>query len=489
MKSTDLFGDLFPSASIPTREILDVTDRASHADVSSVFVCIKGSRTNGHSLAANAYARGCRVFVAQEKISLPPDACVLYTDDSRRTLSALACRRFGNPSHEMKLIGITGTKGKTTTAHLIRHILECAGHSCGYIGTNGISYAGKELETNNTTPDALTLQKTLRAMCDIGVRVAVIEVSSQALMQYRADGTIFEALVFTNLYNDHIGTLEHPSFEHYRTCKQRLFRDFKAMLAVGNADDPSTQAILEGARAARICLCSTGFAADYSAQRPLPLRTASSLGISFTVAHRGDSVLCSLPLMGRMNMENALLAIAVASEAFGVSLTLAAKALKSVCVRGRSEVLRLPGGALAVIDYAHNGESLTQLLTTLREYSPKRLTVLFGSVGERSQVRRSELAHAASLADFAILTSDNPGQENPEAILAEIAAVLDKHGTPYQAIPDRAEAIVHAAKNAVDGEILALAGKGHETYQLIGNKKIPFSEKEILQSLYLADPT
>ncbi len=485
MRAAELLEVLSPSVSLPAIEIDTLTENSAKAAHNAVFVCVKGARADGHRFAADAYARGCRLFVAEAPLSLPDDACIFYVENTRKALAALACRLYRNPSHEMRLIGITGTKGKTTTAHLIRHILNHTGHPCGYIGTNGVLYNGVERPLSNTTPDAVTLQATLREMLDAGVRTAVIEVSSQALMQYRADGTRFETVIFTNLYHDHVGTNEHPTFAHYRDCKHRLFAEFGARLAVCNADDPATAEMLSGTSADRAVTCSTADTGDFRAESVTPLRTASTLGTSFTVIHGTDRISCTLPLSGRMNVENALFALATAKEAFGLSLSVASDALKDANIAGRSEVIPLPNGACAVIDYAHNGESLSHLLSSLREYAPARLSVLFGSVGERSQLRRAELGRAAaSLSDRAILTSDNPANESPEAIIAEIAQAFEGTSTPYVAIPDRAEAIGYAVKTAVAGEILVLAGKGHESYQLIRNEKIPFSEKEILQKLY-----
>lgn len=490
MRAAELLEVLSQSVSLPAIEIDTLTENSAKAAHNAVFVCIKGARSDGHRFAADAYARGCRLFVAEDALSLPDDACVCYVENTRKALAALACRLYRDPSHEMRLIGITGTKGKTTTAHLIRHILNHTGNPCGYIGTNGVLYNDVERPLQNTTPDAVTLQETLREMLDAGVRTAVIEVSSQALMQYRADGTRFETVIFTNLYHDHIGTTEHPTFAHYRDCKHRLFTDFGARLAVCNADDPATAEMLSGTSADRVVTCATVGAGDFRAELIAPFRTSSMLGTSFTVTHNTERIDCTLPLSGRMNVDNALFALATVKEAFGIPLRVAAEALQDASIAGRSEVIPLPNGACAVIDYAHNGESLSHLLSSLREYAPARLSVLFGSVGERSQLRRAELGHAAaSLSDRAILTSDNPAREDPNAIIEEIAQAFEGTSTPYIAIPDRAEAIGYAAKTAIAGEILVLAGKGHENYQLIGNKKIPFSEKEILQKLYAKDPT
>lgn len=485
MRAADLLELLSPSLPLPAIEIDTLTENSAKAAHNAVFVCIKGARANGHHFAADAYARGCRLFVAEDALSLPDDACIFYVENTRKALATLACRLYRDPSHEMHLIGITGTKGKTTTAHLIRHILNRAGLPCGYIGTNGVMYNGVEHPLQNTTPDAVTLQGTLRKMLDAGVRTAVIEVSSQALMQSRADGTRFETVIFTNLYHDHVGTNEHPAFAHYRDCKHRLFTDFGARLAVCNADDPATAEMLSGTSADRVIACSAADVGDFCAKSVTPLRSAMMLGTSFTVTHNTERIACTLPLSGRMNVDNALFALATAKEAFGIPLRVAAEALQDASIAGRSEVIPLPNGACAVIDYAHNGESLSQLLSSLREYAPARLSVLFGSVGERSQLRRAELGSAAaSLSDRAILTSDNPAREDPNVIIEEIAQAFEGTSTPYVAIPDRAEAIGYAVRTAIAGEILVLAGKGHEAYQLIGNEKIPFSEKEILQKLY-----
>ncbi len=490
MRAADLLDILSPKAPIPTLDINTLTENSAKAARNAVFVCIKGARADGHAFAADAYARGCRLFVAQSALALPDDACILYVADTRQALAKLACRLYGHPSRKMRLVGITGTKGKTTTAHLLRHILNRAAIPCGYIGTNGVLYRDVERPLQNTTPDAVTLQRTLREMYDAGVRAAVVEVSSQALMQYRADGTLFETVVFTNLYHDHVGKNEHPSFDHYRDCKHRLFTDFGARVAVCNRDDPATEEMLAGTSADRVISCSTADVGDFCAKSVIPFRSASMLGTLFDVLNGNERVTCTLPLSGCMNAANALLAIAVAKETFGLSLRLAADALSDARVPGRSEVVALPNGACAVIDYAHNGESLSQLLHALREYAPSRLTVLFGSVGERSQLRRAALGHAAAtLSDRAILTSDNPAGEPPEAIIEEIAKSFEGASTPWVAIPDRAEAIRYAAMTAIRDEIVVLAGKGHESYQLIGNKKIPFSEKEILQQLYAQDPT
>lgn len=481
MTFRQLLGAFFPTASLSDNVVTTITENTEQANAASVFVCIRGARADGHELAYRAYANGCRVFIVERAIDLPHDAKILETDDTRKALARLACAFYGHSSHRMHVIGITGTKGKTTTAQLLSHVLNQNAIPCGYIGTNGILYGNVCEKTVNTTPDAVTLQRTLHEMQAAGMRAVVIEVSSQALMQARADGTHFETVVFTNLSLDHVGLFEHPSFEHYRDCKKRLFRDFDAHNAVWNLDDAHTEELRIGCTISRQITCSVAKAADCTAQNITPIRTPTSVGVTFAYHTSKGAVPCSLPLVGTCNVSNALLASAVATEVFEIAPSAVSTSLKSCSVDGRSEWVALPNGATAVIDYAHNGESLRQILGALREYEPHRLICLFGSVGERSQLRRAELGRtAAALADVCILTSDNPGNESPTAIIDEIAAQIEPFGLPCYKIPDRQNAIEFALRLVEPNDILLLAGKGHEQYQLVGHERRPFSERSII---------
>ena len=469
-----------PSPTPTPQGIQDLTQRADEAGENSLFVCIRGTRFDGHVLAKEAYGNGCRLFVAERPLELPADATVLIVPDTRRALGRLSAEFYRHPSQELSLVGITGTKGKTTTALLLRAILEQAGIPTGYIGTNGIDFLSTHRSSPNTTPDARTLQATLREMQNAGVRIVLLEVSSQAMLQHRVEGCHFDTLLFTNLYSDHIGPTEHASLAEYAACKHRLFTEFTARSAIFCSDAPGAQEMQRGCLAERILTVSTKRRADATAREILPYRTENALGVSFTYCYRREKTRITLPLLGTQNVDNALLAVTAARE-FGISPTTAAAALAEVRIEGRSEVVPLENGALAVIDYAHNGESLSRLLSSLRDYSPTRLTVLFGSVGERTQMRREELGRAsAAVADLAILTSDNPGSEDPDAIIDGIAKAFLGSNVPYLRIPDRREAILSAVRQAIPGEILVLAGKGHEDYQLIGREKVPFSERSIL---------
>ncbi len=481
MKLTELFSCLQVNVGqLPCWEITSITENSRYATQNSLFVCIQGFRADGHQFAADAYCRGCRAFLAEHSLDLPEDAVVVVVEDTHEALGLLACAFYKNPSHSLTLIGITGTKGKTTVACMLREILESNGISCGYVGTNGIAYGNVTFQTKNTTPDAITLQKSLADMRAFGCRAAVIEVSSQALKLHRVAGTRFACGVFTNLTSDHIGAGEHTDFDDYLSCKNRLFANFDLQTAVFLADDRNAEKVLHGTSAKRIA-CSLGTDGNYIAKEVSPFRSASQLGISFIISNGKETQNFSIPMIGSFNAANALLSAAVAAECFEISLQKSANILKNARILGRSEVYALPSGALAVIDYAHNGESLRRLLGSLRQYEPRRLICLFGSVGERTHLRRTELGQAAAeLADLCILTSDNPGNESPEKIISDIAAAFAESQTPYISIPDRADAIRKGVRLTEKGDILVLAGKGHEAYQKIGNESIPFSERDIL---------
>lgn len=472
------------------KELLDIatqyqiTENATRAGAKSVFVCIRGAHADGHDFAQNAYQNGCRHFVAEAPLQLPADTTVVTVPCTRVALAQLACAHYDEPSRRLRVIGVTGTKGKTTTALLLRHILNGSGIPCGYIGTNGVSVRDGQLKvTANTTPDAVTLQGALWEMAEAGCQAAVVEVSSQALKQERVLGTVFDTALFTNLSPDHIGPTEHPDLADYAACKQKLFTDYPCQTVLCNTDDPFAGVLLSATHAPRRLTCGTAAHAMYTLQAVRPYRSGGVLGICFSVESRNAAQICCLPLIGQGNAYNALLAIACAAECFGIPLRRSAALLERVTVPGRSETISLPNGALAIIDYAHNGVSLRQLLTDLRAYAPERLLLLIGSVGERTKLRRQEIgAVAGALADLCIFTSDNPGREDPAAIVRDIAAGATGCATPPLQIPDRAEAIRQAVDRLQPNDFLVLAGKGHERYQLIGTEKRPFCEKEILLS-------
>lgn len=446
----------------------------------SMFVCISGALTDGHSFAQGAYNRACRIFVTEHAISLPDDAVILMVHDSRTALARLSAAFFGYPAREMTVIGITGTKGKTTSSLLIYHILNQNGIPTGYIGSNGICYGDQQLHTVNTTPESYDLHKTMRDMLNAGVKTLVMEVSSQALKMARVHDIPFHICVFTNLSPDHIGKYEHPDFDDYKSCKHSLFTDYGAQYVVYNADDEQAADIIRGSRAKEVSF-SIHKDTDYRAGQIAYFRSPGNIGVSFDCTEGDRTVPASLSFPGDFNVYNGLTAISVC-RTMGLTLTQITSAMKEVRIKGRFETYELPGGATVVIDYAHNGVSLKAALYALRTYRPNRLICLFGSIGGRTRMRRAELGLVASRdADFCILTSDNPDNENPSAIIAEIASYFTAGSCPYVAIDDRRTAIEYALSHAEQGDIILLAGKGHETYQLICGVRQEFSEADIVK--------
>lgn len=460
------------------------------ATAGTIFFCLVGKSSDGHLFASSAFRNGCRVFVVERPLDLPPKALQFQVPNTRQALADCAAEFYGHPEKHMRLIGLTGTKGKTTTALLIRSLLENAGIPTGYIGTNGVDYLDFHHQTVNSTPESVEIYRYLRYMLDEGVKTCVLEVSSQALWMERTRGLIFNTVLFTNLSRDHIGGVEHPDFEHYRDCKRLLFTDYPIQAMALNRDDCHAQFMADGVKAP---ILEFGLSAAPDGQKPLwyaddirPMRKGDRIGVAFRAYHRGvpfeDPFF--LPLPGKFNVQNALAALSVACERFGVDPGMAAQALERVVVAGRFETVTSPflPDVTFVIDYAHNGVSLTSILDALREYQPRRLICLFGSVGGRTRERRRDLAIAAGQrCDLCILTSDNPACEPPEEIIDEIDAHFPSRSCPRIKIIDRAEAIQRAVKIAQPGDIVLLAGKGHEDYQLVGVTKMPFSEIQILR--------
>lgn len=463
---------------IPPVEIERIEYNSRKADAGCLFVCLVGARADGHDYAMHAYRNGCRAFLVSHEISLPDDAITITTDDTRAALSTLSAALYGYPAEKLQLIGVTGTKGKTTTSLLISAILNGAGLPCAYIGGNGVIWNGHRIETVNTTPESRDLHCFFAQMVRDGVKYVAMEVSSQALAHHRVDGLTFDTVVFTNLSPDHIGEGEHPSFEHYAASKARLFSEHGAKYAICNTDDPKWQDILGGCQS-KLIRYGLFSDADFTADEIVPYRDRTTLGIRFdakTPDGGGKITVCS---PGTFSVQNALAAIAVASV-YGISTAQCARVLAKTPVLGRFEIVEGIPGRTFIIDYAHNGMSLSHALTALREYKPHRLICLFGSVGGRTQERRRELGLAAStLADYCIVTSDNPDYENPLAIIEEILSHMHPN-CPRTAFPDRETSIRHAVRMSEDGDIVLFAGKGHETFQLIEGKKVPFSEREII---------
>ena len=448
MKLNDLVQHISHTGASET-DITAITYDSRKACAGSLFVCLVGAWLDGHTYAESAYQNGCRAFLVEHRVDLPADTVQIITDDTRAALAVIGADFYGNPADELHLIGITGTKGKTTTALLTAAIMTEAGLPCAYIGSNGVDIAGVHEATANTTPESLELHRLFRKMLDAGVRHCVLEVSSQALRHHRVDGVPFEVVAFTNLSEDHIGP-----------AKRRLFAEYNARTMVYNVDDPYSDFMREGFKGEQISFGIQN-AADYHGQNLAQYRSQTALGVDFDCVHAGETTHIEVMSPGTFSASDALCAVALCG-AFGVTPTQAAATLAHTPVQGRFEVVE--------------GLPLTSALKTLRAYNPHRLLCVFGSVGGRTQVRRKELADASSAyADYTIITSDNPDNEPPEDVIRDIAGHMAL-GAPYTCITDR-----RAAKMAEPGDIVLFAGKGHEDYQLINGKKLHFVEREIIK--------
>ena len=398
-------------------------------------------------------------------------------------MAVIAAAWYGHPAEEMKIIGITGTKGKTTTTYMVKSILESAGHKVGLIGTIEAIIGEEHIPANNTTPESLLIQEYFRKMADAGCDCVVMEVSSQGLMLYRTAGFTFEIGIFTNIGVDHIGPAEHKDFEDYAACKGRLFKQCR--IGIVNADDPHLDQVLKG----HTCTLETfGFSekADLRAEDVHLVSRPGYLGVAYETKGLMELPV-EIDIPGKFSVYNSLTAIAICRH-FGVSKEDIQKALKKAKVKGRIEMVKVSDDFTLMIDYAHNAMSLESLLTTLREYHPKRLVCLFGCGGNRSKDRRFEMAHVSGrLADFTIITSDNPRFEEPEAILDDIEHGMKETNGAYIKIVDRKEAIAYAIHHGQPGDVIVLAGKGHEDYQEIKGVKYHMDERELIQEILEED--
>ena len=465
------------------KEISGIVNDSRKVTEGSLFFCIKGAVSDGHTYALDVAEKGAAAIIVQEPVEVPESVTVIQVTDSRYAMALVAAAWYDYPAEKLHVIGITGTKGKTTTTYMIRSILEAAGHKVGLIGTIEAIIGDKVIPACNTTPESTTIQEYFAEMVKVGCDSVVMEVSSQGLMLHRTAGILFEIGIFTNLEPDHIGPAEHASFEEYLECKSRLFKQCK--LGILNADDKHLEEILKG----HTCQVETyGFSekADFRATDTRLVSAPGYLGIDYQVSgKRNFKVEIDIP--GKFSVYNSLAAIAVCDH-YGVTDENIISALGQAKVKGRIEMIKVSDDFTLMIDYAHNAMALESLLTTLKEYHPKRLVCLFGCGGNRSRSRRYEMGEVSGkLADFTIITSDNPRYEEPEAILADIESAISRTDGAYIKITDRKEAIAYAIHHGQPGDVIVLAGKGHEDYQEICGVKHPMDERVLIQEILAED--
>ena len=453
--------------------VADITCRSSECRSGVIFAALIGLNNDGHDYVADAYALGARAFIVERKMPLPSDASQIVVENSRVALARASLFLCGNPEKSFKLIGVTGTKGKSTVVSMIHKILALNGKKTVAISTVGLISENSVTATENTTPESHIIAKFLADSKNSGADHAVIEVSSQAIKQHRTDGLTFDICVLTNISRDHIGRGEHASFSEYKSCKRSVISNCKK--AVLNADDAHFGDFSDIPSKNTFGIKNS---ADITAKHIKNVRSSDEFRVEFDAVSNGISTSFSIPTPGKFTVYNALAATA-ACAALGVPLDACAAALSDFKIDGRFERVPVERDIDVVIDYAHNGASLKCALITAKSLSRGKVICVFGSVGGKAKIRRAALGKAADkYADLCILTSDNPNFENPLDILSEIADNI--HRKSCETIPDRADAIRRALDVAQDGDFVLICGKGPERYQLISGKKLPFDERKII---------
>ena len=460
-------------------EITEIVYDSRRVVKGCLFLCLRGSSVDSHRFAGQAAAAGAAAVVAERPVEAG-DACVVQVEDTRYALAVLSAAWFRHPARELTTVGITGTKGKTTVSYMIRSILEAAGIRTGVIGTIGIVIGDQVIKTDNTTPESYEVQKALRQMADAGCGAAVMEVSSIGLRDRRAAGFRFDLGVFTNFSPDHIGGNEHRDAEEYMRCKSLLFR--QCGTGIVNIDDANWKGVTNG----HTCAIETyGFSKEArliaSGERLISM--PGRLGVHFEMEGKACfGVDVGIP--GRFSVYNALAAAAVCLHFPEVGEKEIREGLASVKVKGRVEPVPVPGNYTLFIDYAHNALSMENILETLREYHPHRLICMFGAGGNRARSRRYEMGEVSGrLADLSVLTADNSRDEDVMDIIEDIRTGIDRTDGKYVVVPDRRQAIKYCMEHAEDGDIVVLAGKGHEDYQEIRGVKHHFDEREVVRDI------
>ncbi len=461
-------------------ELTDVAYDTRKLTPGCAFVCIRGAKLDSHALAAQAAEQGAAALIVEHAVDAPADIPVVQVADTRIALAEMAANFFGHPARQLKTVGITGTKGKTTTTYLLKAILEEAGHKTGLIGSIGALIGTEPVKTINTTPESYELQKLFRRMVDEGCEYAVMEVSSQGLMLHRTAGVTFDVGIFLNISRDHISPWEHQSLEEYLHCKSLLFRQCR--LGILNRDDAHFDAILDG----HTCAVETfGFdrAADTRVDMMETVKAPGYMGVHYTtIGRHALSVTVGSP--GKFSVYDSLAAIC-AAEHFGISSEVYNAALHRVKIRGRVETIDIPAPYSVIIDFAHDGIGIQSLIDGLHQYQPNHIIAVFGSDGNRTKIRRADAGEIlGKCADYTIVTSNCPRFEPLDEINAEIQVGLDRTDGKYEIIPDRRTAIKHAMAMAEPDDMILLIGKGHWDYEEINGVKYPFDERVVVKELF-----
>ena len=439
----------------------------------SVFVAIEGFSTDGHKYIESAIKNGAKAVVMQKKCecSVP----YIVAQDTRKALSSMANAFYDYPTKKLNLIGVTGTNGKTTVTYLVKSVLEYAGHKVGLIGTNQNMIGDKVLETERTTPESLELCQLFNDMVNEGCTYAIMEVSSHSLALDRVYGFEFLLGAFTNLTQDHLDF--HKTMDEYAKAKSILFSMCKK--GIVNADDAWVDKIIENATSKII---------KYSVKKKSTVHAQSikynSRGVTFDVDTPFGKEKIRLDIPGEFSVYNALCAIGIC-QGIGIGISDIAKALLlAKGVKGRAEVVNIPTNYTVMIDYAHTPDGLENIISTVKGFAKGRVVTVFGCGGDRDNTKRPKMGKiAGDLSDFCVVTSDNPRSENPDKIIEDILEGMKDVKAPYVTIPSRYDAIKYAMENAKEGDVIILAGKGHETYQILNTGTIEFDERKIVKEI------
>ena len=476
MKLQDLLKGVavLESTAAPDTEINEVRYDSRAVRPGDLFVAIRGYATDGHQYIGKALEQGAAAIVCEEA---PAGTPAVVVENARRALAEIAANRFGHPADSMVMLGVTGTNGKTTTTYLVKHMLEDTGRKVGLIGTNQNLIGDEVVETERTTPESYELHALFARMRDAGCTHVIMEVSSHSLVLDRVHGIHFAVGAFTNLTQDHLDF--HKTMEEYRRAKALLFTISDK--GVINLDDPAAGAMLADAK----CPCLT-----FSCEKDAADLTAKNLklhadGVEFVAATKGDLARVKLPIPGHFSAENALTALGIVLQ-LGMPLADAAKSLATATgVKGRVEVVPTDTDYTVLIDYAHSPDGVENVLRAVRGFAKGRVVALFGCGGDRDRTKRPKMGKiAADLADFCIVTSDNPRTEDPKTIIDDILEGMKGTKTPMQVIVDRPEAIHWALAHAKKDDIIVLMGKGHETYQEVNHVKHHMDEREIVRDFF-----